>query len=237
VDTQAIASPYPENGFYERRVNADGTVSWPLTAKAHEELAKFFEAYPEPLAAIGSRRVSRNGRSTRGLHSLIIGMVRRNEVSYDDVDAQIRLSVSHGIRLFNPVTAADNGNTLKTYLVWWIKSAVSSLVKRVVKEGSITTLRIGSGREMQEVTGFIDEEILAERPEYRDKEHLGPLDREEREHLRSELLRLPVQLKSVLIQTFWRGRTNKHVGKLIGVSKSRVGQLVRQAKERLADRI
>lgn len=234
---ETVASPYPDNGFYTRRVNDDGTVSWPLTKQAHDELAKFFRDYPEPLAAIGSVKPSRNGRSTRGLHALVMGMIDRCEVSYEDVDAQIRLAVSHGIRLFNPATAAERGNTLKTYLVWWVKSAVSSVVKRVVRESAVTTLRIGSGREMQEVPGFIDEEILAERPEYKEREHLGQMDREEREWLRSELLRLPTPLKSAVIQTFWRGRTNKAVAELMGVSKSWVGQLVRRAKERLADRI
>jgi len=216
------SKPFPDNGF----TDAAGR----LTPAAHAAIDEFFAAYPIPLKALVSKRKPKSGRSKGGVYGWVMGLINSCRLAAEDVDAEIRLAVSAGIRRFDPVKAAAAGGSLTSYLVWWVFNAAERVASREQAAARLKTVAISGGADDDQYDNLISPEAIPDtRPD-------GVDEMEPYGVLQAAVDGLPVRLRDVVRMKVECGLTNVEVGEAYGFTKQWADGLFKQAKAAVADR-
>jgi DNA-directed RNA polymerase specialized sigma24 family protein len=213
--------PYPDNGF----VDADGR----LTDLAHQKLAEFFAAYPEPMRVLASAGMRKQYPKVCAWAMAVYeaGQIVDADLG-DELNADIRLSVAAGIRRYDPVKAAERGTSLTTYLIHWVVNGVTRTRTRMEREGRIRTVPIGRRRDAQ--AGVIGENGLPAAHEADQSNAAEPLG-----VFHLAMGRLDPETATLVRRRVLDGDRLRDVAADAGVSKESARQKVKRGVARLAE--
>ena len=214
---KAERKPYPANGF----VDADGK----LTAAAHAAIGKFLAEYPVPVKALAARCRSKGGKKTGGILKWLLAMVRGGLTTMDDINAEILLSVSAGVRRFGPA----KGDDVVGYLVWWVFNAAQKIGDRVAREGRVRVVASINPVRGTADGGFAEETLADRRPAANpDGRPYGAWQ--------ADVDALPENMRAVVERKLAGGLSNREVGSAMGFTKSRADAIFQLARARLRGR-
>lgn len=202
VDTVAGAKPYPDNGF----VDAAGR----LTAAGSAAVAAFVAAYPVPIKALYGCKQS----VMKATYWKVVAMIRAGTLDPEEVDAEIRLSVTKGVRRYDPVKAAERKASVTTYLVNWVLQGAQRAIDRVTRDARIAAVRIGSRTD----DGPCLTDVPDRGPDGRDDID-GPFGA-----LQTYVDQLPADRRKLVYERFGEGKSARLIGEAEGKSKACVQQ-------------
>lgn len=206
--------PYPDNGFSD----ADGR----LTALARLRLEEFFAAYPVPAKALYAPSVY---RKYPGVCHWVMGLFRSGDMARtdigDELDADIRMSVTAGIRRFDPAA----GSSLTTYLIRWVVSGAQKTLERIRRGQRITIVSVLDGDDDDRFGVPHDSAFAGGEPD--DVEPLGVFQ--------EAMGRIDPAVAELVRRRVLNGERFKDMAAEAGVSKESVRRRVQRGVRRLAE--